>query len=266
MDLHGADVTYGALEWSKQASRRTSSAAYRARRTVQRFATWAPTPAGVQTAAGARPHDPHLPRATRPQRERCGRHVSARHRERTGTCVAGPSLAQQQGCRATVRSRARVNHTSTSMARLPVSGCSCSKHSGSAKASQCGRALLSSNGGRLAQPAILRHGQRRASLRLPGALQLVSAPARSLPRTGPPRNAPAPGARRTGQRFDKPTPRARAERRRPGAAPHRIGAARWGLARELRRDGSCSCGAARGPAALDPRSSLGSSDSRTGRE
>jgi len=56
MQLHGADVTYGALEWSKQTRGRTSSARKRALRTpVPRFATQLYAPARRRRTRSRRP-------------------------------------------------------------------------------------------------------------------------------------------------------------------------------------------------------------------
>jgi hypothetical protein len=140
-------------------------------------------PRATQSAAGTRPHDPHLPRATRPQRERCGRHVSAQHRERVArvACVArarrwhaDAALHAQLGGRSSP-----VNRTSTPLARLPVSECWRTKHSGSAQADPGVRTPA------LGQLAQLRCGTRRP--RAPGtgqwlAIDSISRGDRSRPR------------------------------------------------------------------------------------
>jgi len=64
MQLHGADVTYGAFEWSKQASRHTSSARIGARPMSAPRLGDALCAAGAAAATGIaqRQRDPHLPR------------------------------------------------------------------------------------------------------------------------------------------------------------------------------------------------------------
>jgi len=54
MQLHGADVTYGAFEWSKQTSRHTSSArSGTPRMSVLRFATQSTPPRRESAQQGA---------------------------------------------------------------------------------------------------------------------------------------------------------------------------------------------------------------------
>jgi hypothetical protein len=79
MQLHGVDVTYGAHEWSKQTSRRTSSARKSELQTsVPRFAT-PPREAPKRCAPPLR----HLPRVTCAERATCSAAYAARSERRS---------------------------------------------------------------------------------------------------------------------------------------------------------------------------------------
>lgn len=168
---------------------------------VQRFATSTPSPADAQSAAGARPHDPHLPRATRPQRERCGRLVSAQHRERMPRAARRaqrepPFAADAFVARATrdARTRPRVNQTSPPYGS-PARVGTLALETFWKRASRGALALLSLESHRLAQQAVLRRARRGASLLVPPRPPVCTRAERFGPRGDrPARNTRCPGA------------------------------------------------------------------------
>jgi hypothetical protein len=125
-------------------------------------------PAGAPSVAGTLPHDPHLPRATRPQRKRCGRQVSARHHQRLAHAA---DRARSEPAFARRRMAARAQRDAGRQPRwiglhrrrlaCPSRNCSRSKHPRREQA-QSDLTLLSGNPRRGAQRAARQRAPARA--------------------------------------------------------------------------------------------------------